>query len=71
MSARFALPAELAQRVAALASDLSGYLEDARAEFDTRSDRWRDSDRGVAVDGWLDDVDNLAETLEALPAEPE
>lgn len=64
------LPDDLRQRVRELASDLSQFITDAREEFDNRSERWRDSADGVAVDGWIDEVGQVADALEDLAGGP-
>lgn len=64
------VPADLAQRIAELASDLTQYLSDAREEFDGKSERWRDGDTGIAVDGWLDEVGEIADALEDFVNSP-
>lgn len=63
------MPEQLAAQVATLATDLGQYAADEREEFDQMSERWRDGDRGTAVDGWLEELGNLADELEALDHE--
>jgi hypothetical protein len=65
------LPPELAAQVASLASDMAAYASEATDRYDRKSARWRESDDGTSVAGWLDEVGGLAEQLEAIPAEAE
>lgn len=67
----FELPAEIKVMVAALASNLATYVAEARESFDETADGWRDSTTGIAVDGWIDELGNLADDLENLPEKPE
>ncbi len=46
-------------------------LEDFRMDFDERSERWQDSDKGQSVGAWLDDLEAAADELEDLPTEPD
>ena len=67
----FRLPAELAERVTALAADLESFVTGARDEFAERSERWQESDDGVAVDGWLEEIEQVGDALTSLPTSPE
>lgn len=67
---KFELPAELVSAVASLASELDTFLQDARDSYEERSERWRDSDEAVEVDGWMDDIGAVVDALEALPTVP-
>lgn len=67
----FKLSSDIASQVASLATDLSAHLDELRGAFDERSDKWRESDKGLAVDGWLDELGDLADALENAPIEPE
>jgi predicted transcriptional regulator len=66
----FELPEELRERVVTLASDLSSLALEAREAFDESRENWRDSDEGVAVDGWIEEIDELAQQLENVPEVP-
>jgi hypothetical protein len=65
------LPAELRAQVATLATDLGAYVDDRASVYVNRPARWRDSDEGTAVDAWIDTLQAVAQSLEALPTEPE
>lgn len=41
---------------------------DARAEWDEKSEKWQESDRGQEVNGWIDEWENA---VSALPDEVE
>jgi hypothetical protein len=66
------LPASLAAQVATLATDLAAYVDDRRDVYTSgRPARWRaEAPNAVPVDAWLEDLANLADTLEALPEAP-
>jgi hypothetical protein len=71
MTDKFELSRELRDRVVELATDLRAELEANREAYDEMSERWRDGDKGIAVDGWLDTLDGLADDLEAMESEPD
>jgi hypothetical protein len=66
MAHKFELSRELRDRVAELTTDLRAELEVNREAYDEMSERWRDGDKGIAVDGWLDDLEGLVDDLEAM-----
>lgn len=68
---KFELPPDLSKQLATMASELTTFLEEAREEFDNRSDTWRDSDTGAAVDAWLERLENLCDDLENVADEPD
>ena len=45
--------------------------EDLRANFDERSDAWRESERGAAVEDWIDILDETLEGIDTYVNEPE
>lgn len=57
---------ELSDRVGIGSSDLHSLVEDARGEYEERSERWQDSDKGSEVSEWIDVMENLADELEEL-----
>lgn len=60
---KFELPTELARRIDELEDRLSAFAYEARGEWESRSERWRESDKGSDVGAWLDALDHLGETL--------
>lgn len=71
MSATFALPAALLDRVRSLAADLETFVTDARDEWSQKSEKWQDSGEGADADGWLEEVEQVGDALTGLPAKPE
>lgn len=71
MAKKIKLSAEIGGRIATLSSDLQNEYDELQEVFDNRSDTWRDSDIGTAADGWLETLEELIETLENFPEEPE
>lgn len=71
MPKRFALPKDLDERTASLASDLANWASEARDAWDERSERWQESDAGIAADAWIETLAELADTLEHIEKEPE
>lgn len=71
MAKKIKLSAEIGLRIASLSSDLQNEYDELQDVFDNRSDTWRDSDIGMAADGWLESLEELIETLENFPEEPE
>lgn len=67
---KFKLSKELHGRVESLASDLQEAMDDLREDFYNRPEKWRDSDVGDSVDGWLDCLDNAIITLKNVSDEP-
>lgn len=67
----FALPVDLVDRITSLATDLESFVTDARDQWTERSERWQESGDGVAADGWIEEVEQLGETLTNLPSKPE
>lgn len=64
------MPEELRAQLGAAYSALNDFLTDTRDTFDARSERWREGDTGTAVEGWLSDLDDLAESLENVDHTP-
>jgi hypothetical protein len=67
---KFELPGELARRLSCLESDLRNYADEADAAWQRHGlDRWRESDEGNTVRGWVDDLYELADAVLNLPDE--
>lgn len=47
----------------------SGIVDEAREEFDGKSERWQESDKGQAVSSWLDQWDEAASALDDVEIE--
>lgn len=67
----FKLSTDIAKQIAELATDLNAHLEEHRNAYSRRSEKWQMSDEGGEVDGWLDELQTLADDLENAPEEPE
>jgi len=66
MAEEFRLSDELAARISSLASDLGTEARELRDQWEERSERWQDGDRGTEVSAWIDELDDLAESLDSL-----
>lgn len=67
---KFELGADLAQRINELTTDLDEFALTLRTRFERQSQAWRDSPEGVSIDGWIEDVSNLAQSMEDLSEKP-
>lgn len=67
---KFELGGDLAQRINELTTDLDAHAVTLRTRFDRQSRAWKDSPEGVSIDGWIEDVSNLAQALEDLGERP-
>jgi putative lipoic acid-binding regulatory protein len=63
---RWALDPALADRVASLASDLSAAAAEHQTEWDDKSEKWQESDKGSEVSTWIEALADTADQLEAL-----
>jgi hypothetical protein len=70
MAAKFQLSAKLFEQISTVTGALNDEIADLREAYDDRSERWREGDAGTDVAAWLDELDELAETLENLSSEP-
>lgn len=50
-------------------NELSGYLEDLREQYEEMSDKWKDSEKGEAIEDWLDTLDGLVDAYEDVVQE--
>ncbi|RTL65849.1 MAG: hypothetical protein EKK42_20095 [Pseudonocardiaceae bacterium] len=66
----FQLSAAVYKQLADLRSEMSVEVERMRDKFDTRSERFRESDEGGEVDTWLEALENLCTDLEGVEQEP-
>lgn len=66
----FKLDTDLAKRIAELASDLHAAIELFRDEWANRSERWQESDAGMEVDTWIEDLERIADDLDAVDDKP-
>ena len=60
---KFELPVELAERIDNLEADLTAFTMEARAQWESHSERWREGTAGCAAGAWMDELDHLCETL--------
>jgi hypothetical protein len=67
--------AELREKMAALAQDveflgntLTSDAEDFQSEWDAKSERWQEGDRGGEVQAWIEAVTERAESLAEIAA---
>jgi uncharacterized protein YukE len=71
MTMAFKLSTATQQVLATAAETLRDEVAEHRSEFDDKSERWREGDAGTATEAWLDELDNLVDTLDNLDAKPE
>jgi len=67
----FKLSKEMQDRIKALVSDLQVVAGEMQDEWDYRSERWQESDAGNEATTWIEQLNQAADDLEALPAKPE
>ncbi len=65
------LSKSLAEMLELLAEGLREAEQEGRDYFDERSDKWKESDKGVAYESWLEQLGAAADALESLPAQPD
>lgn len=63
------LSPELTKKISELATDLNAEVDEMRSEFDDKSESWQEGDKGTDVQTWLDELGELADTLDALDTE--
>lgn len=66
MADEFRLSDDLAERITQLASDLASEAQELRDIWDEKSERWQDGEKGSEVDTWIDELVDLAESLDDL-----
>lgn len=71
MGHKFELTRELCERIAQLATDLRVEVDEHREAYGEASERWQEGDRGVATDGWLDELDGLVDQLDGVEDHPD
>lgn len=67
----FKLTPELQAKIRDLQSDLAAFCTDMHDQWDSRSERWQDSDPGVQASAWIKNLDNLSDDLDNVETEPE
>lgn len=45
-------------------------VDDLNQEFDDRSEKWQESDTGQETRAWIDDLEELATTLDNIEEKP-
>ena len=71
MAHSFRLSTETIALVNGLRDRLNDETQEHRDAYDDRSDSWRESEKGEAVDTWLAMLDEVIDTLEDVPEKPE
>ena len=74
MAKKIKLPDGLVSRIAEVTSDLEAQIEEWRNYFNERTEKWQESERGMAVDAWLGELEDFLNTLaefDETKAEPE
>jgi predicted transcriptional regulator len=66
----FRLSADLTGRIATLASDLRMEAQEHRDAWDEKSEKWQEGEKGTVTDGWIEELDELADALENVSDEP-
>lgn len=61
---KWELTAETLDKMLSLPSDLRAEVEGMREKYNGMSERWQESDKGQAIDAWLDGLWDLADTIE-------
>lgn len=65
----WALSPDTAEKVRDLASALQEDKDILEEDFEGKSEKWREGEKGVDVEGWIAELDELIGTLEALDVE--
>jgi hypothetical protein len=71
MSHKFQISDKTADLLLFAKEALADEMQDHRDAFDEASDRWKEGDKGVAVDGWIDELQNLVDGLDTYENEPD
>lgn len=66
----FKLSKELAERIATLASDLRMEAQEHRDAWEEKSEKWQEGEKGSLTDGWIEELEELADNLENADEEP-
>lgn len=66
----FTLSNELVKKIGELATDLSADRDTVQERWDRRSETWQGSDEGNHVLAWIQELDDLVDTLENLEKSP-
>lgn len=70
MSHKFELSPETLKALYALRDALDDETREHRDVWDGRSERWQESDKGEAVDTWIEILSELLDTLDAVDERP-
>jgi hypothetical protein len=46
-------------------------VQDMRSEFDDKSEKWQEGDKGTEVAAWLDELSDVVDTLDGIDVEPQ
>lgn len=65
------IPEELKLRMYSLQSDLNTFIEEASEEFESCSEKFQESEKGVSYSAWLEEIESLCDTIENLSVEPD
>lgn len=66
----FNLNSDLYKRITALESDLRAAADELRTDWDERTERWQESDAGGAADTWVEELHEVADTLDRVTPKP-
>lgn len=64
MQVRTKLPKRLETELANSFHLLRDFIDEQRMMFEGMSERWQESDNAAALANWLDELDEVADTLE-------
>ena len=70
MADEFKISDDLAARISSLASEVGTEARELRDQWDEKSDRWQEGEEGNDVLSWIDELDDLAETLDTVLTKP-
>lgn len=60
---------KIQDKLNAVLEDINEFINDARASYDDKSERWQESDKGQAVDTWIGELEQARDDLENAIAE--
>lgn len=62
----FKLSKELVEKLRDVHISLEDELAEMRDEYDEKSERWQESDKGSDVEAWFENLDEFIEALEVF-----
>jgi hypothetical protein len=71
MAQKWELPSGWVSNFREIRNELENYVLDLRDQFDEQSEKWQESEKGQAVETWLEELDEIAETMDRLEDAPE